>query len=268
MSWIGLVVAAICAALAGLVTKLVLQHRTEEKLHYLGLWVVVAGLFVGAASQLVTPALQVRYDVSRIDESLASHAAFSAIKKHDPLSYDRIKAELRDGLIKGRSKAELIERLRTEVSSLVQQRLPRASDEAATEYMRVMVQEMGELRKNGGDLCYRFLFAQPGQVLDLTHYLSANTLEADQAALSQVVRSSMLSPQPVPLKSEVEPRLVPVLALLTARYGADLALLHKPQAPGVDRDKLCGINIDMYTAILQLPTADSGKLIRYLMGQS
>jgi hypothetical protein len=268
MSWIGLVVAAICAVLAGVITTAVLRHRTKEKLHYVGLWAALLAVLFGAASQLITPALQVRYDVSRIDASLSSNAAFSAIKKHDPLTYDRIKGELRDGLLKGRSQPELIELLRSEVSILVQQRLPRASDEAATEYMRVMVQEMAELRRHGGDLCYRFLFAQPGQGVDLTRYVSANTMEADYAALSQVVRSSVVAPQPVPQKSEVEPRLQPVVALLAARYGRDLALLQQPQAPGIDRDKLCGISIDMYTAILQLPVADAGKLVRYLMGQS
>ncbi|MBC7955395.1 MAG: hypothetical protein H7Y33_05960 [Cytophagales bacterium] len=266
MSWIGLVVAAICAALAGVITTVALRHRTEEKLHYVGMWVVVAGVLFGGANHVITPALQVRYDVSRIDASLSSNAAFSAIKKHDPLTYGRITAELRDGLLSGRSKADLIEMLRNEVSTLVQQRLPRASDEAATEYMRVMVQEMGELRRHGGELCYRFLFAQPGQGVDLTRYVSANTMEADSAALSQVVRSSTVSPQPVPVKSEVESRLQPVVALLAARYGPDLALLQQPRAPGIDRDKLCAINIDMYTVILQLPMADSGKLIRYLMG--
>jgi hypothetical protein len=30
---------------------------------------------------------------------------------------------------------------------------------------------------------------------------------------------------------------------------------------------VCSINIDMYTVILQMPAADSGKLIRYLLGQ-
>jgi MFS family permease len=146
MGWIGLVVAAICAVLAGVITNLVLRHRTQEKWHFLAMWAGVVGVLFGAASQLVTPALQVRYEVSRIDESLASNAAFSAIKKHDPLTYDRIKTDLRAGLQQGRSKAELIEMLRKEVSTLVQQRLPRSSDEAATEYMRVMVQEMAELR--------------------------------------------------------------------------------------------------------------------------
>ena len=97
--------------------------------------------------------------------------------------------------------------------------------------------------------------------------MSANTIEADSAALGQVVRSSTVAPQAIPQQADVAARMQPVIAALAGRYGPDLSLLQNPQAPGVDRDKLCSINIDMYTVILQMPPADSGKLIRYLMSQ-
>ncbi len=268
MSWISVVVALACAGAAGLMVVLVLRGRTRETSHYAALWLVLAGLPFAAAQQFITPALQARYDASRVDASLSSHAAFVAIKKHDPQAYDRIMFELREGLLAGQSQGVLIERVRAQVTSLVQQRLPRASDEAAIEYMRVMVQEMHELRRHGSELCHRFLFPQPGDSLNLTRYVSANLRDADAAALSQVVRSSTLSPQAVPQKAEVLPRMQPVMTALSARHGADLALLERPQTPGIDRDKLCAINIDLYSVILQMPPSDAGKLIRYLMSQS
>ncbi len=268
MSWISVASAAVCGALAGLIVALALRGRTRDKSHYLAAWVVAAGLLFAAAHRFITPALQARYDASQVDESLSGNAAFAAIKKHDPQTYARIMSELREGLLNGQGQAELIERVRMQVTTLVQKHLPRASDDAATEYMRVLVLEMSELRRHGGDLCYRFLFPKAGETLSLTRYVSANTRDADFAALSQVVRSSTVSPQPVPQQAEVASRIQPVMAALTARYGRDLALLQQPEAPGVDRDKLCSINIDMYTVILQLPTADSGKLIRYLMSRS
>ena len=228
--------------------------------------VVSAALLFAAAQLSVTPKLQARFEVSRL-EPRSRATPLLRHQEHDRPTYDRIMSELREGLLQGRSQAELIERVRVEMVSIVQKRLPRASDEAATQYMRVMVQEMTELRQQGGDLCYRFLFAQPGQSLDLTRHVSANTMEADFEALSQVVRTSIVSPQPAPQQAEVAPRLEPVVAALAGRYGRDLALLQQPQAPGIDRDKLCAISIDMYSVILQLPIAESGKLIRYLLGQ-
>lgn len=268
MGWISGVVAAVCGVLAAGVVVPAIGKRAQNKSMVVAAWLVLAAALFALAQQFVTPGLQARYEASRLDASLAGNATFAALKKHDPQTYDRMMGELRDGLLKGRDKTELVEGMRSEMTTLVQKRLPKASDEAATEYMRVMVQEMGELRKQSGDLCYRFLFGGPDKRLDLTRYVSANTIEADSAALSQVVRSSTVAPQPVPQQADVATKLQPVVAALHGRYGADLALLQNPQALGVDRDKLCSISIDMYSVILQMPPADSGKLIRYLMGQS
>jgi uncharacterized protein YejL (UPF0352 family) len=267
MSWIDVAAAALCGLVAAAVVFAALRRHAPDKPLYVLAWLVVAGLLFGLANAFITPGLQSRYDASRVDQLLSGNAAFAVIRKHDSPTYERLMSELRAGLLRGQSRAELVNLVRSQVSVLVQQRVARASDEAATEYMRVMVQEMGELRRQGGDLCYRFLFAKPGQGPDLSQYVSANTVAADAAALSQVLRSATLAPQAVPQQAEVAVRLKPVVAALSGRYGPDLALLQRPQAPGVDRDKLCSISIDMYTVILQLPLADSGKLIRYLMGQ-
>ncbi len=268
MGWISMAVAAACGALAALLAGALLRGRSQSMAHYAAVWAAFAVVFFVPSQQLITPALQSRYDVSRLDDSLSRNASFAAIKKHDPQTYIRITSELSQGLLQGKSHAELIDRVRSEVTTLVQKRLPKASDEAATDYMRVMVQEMGELRRHGGDLCYRFLFAKSAQSLDLRKYVSANTIEADDAALSQVVRSSTLTPQAVPAQAEVADGLRPVFEVLAARYGQDLALLQNPLAPGADPDKLCSMSIDMYTVILQRPVAESGRLIRYLMGQT
>lgn len=268
MSWIAGAVAAVCVGIAGGVSMLVIRDRLHRKWIHLAVWVGLALVLAGLSHLFITPPLEARYEAGMLDDALARNAAFSAIKKHDPQTYGLMMSELREGLLKGQTRAQLVELARHQIGAVVQKRLPRASDEAAIEYMRVMVQEMTELRQRGGDLCYRFLFGGPQQSLDMRQYVSVNTIEADTSALSQVVRSSTVSPQPVPLQADVAERMKPVLAALSGRYGPDLALLQQPQAPGVDRDKLCSISIDMYTVILQMPPADSGKLIRYLMGQS
>jgi hypothetical protein len=268
MGWISWAIVAVVLVIAALGAAAVLRSRAQQKSQYLAMLLVVTAVLGVAAHSFLAPGLQARYDASTLDDSLSRNAAFAAIKKHDPQTYARITSELREGLLAGKSQAELIDRVRAEVTALVQKRLPQASNEAATEYMRVMVQEMGELRQQGGDLCYRFLYAKPGQGVDLSQYVSANTLEADFAALSQIVRTSVVAPQPVPQQAEVALALKPVFTALEGRYGPDMAMLQNPQAPGADRDKLCSITIDMYTVILQKPTSVSGKLIRYLLGQT
>ena len=267
MSWISVAVAAVCGVLAALIAALAAKGFNQNKPLFAGVFGGTIAFFLIVSHFYVTPSIKAHYEAGMLDRTLSGNAAFAAIKKHDPEAYAHMTAELRAGLLHGRDKAELIELVRGEITTLVQQRLPHASDEAATEYMRVMVREMGELRSKGSDLCYKFLFAQAGHGLDLSKYVSANTMEADLSALGEVVRTSAVAPQPVPQPSEVMSRLQPVFAALSGRHGQDVTLLQHPQAPGVDRDKLCMISIDMYTLILQAPPDESGKLIRFLMGQ-
>lgn len=268
MSWIGWAMAAFLASVAAVSAGAVLRSGGRQRVQHAAMVLVALSVVGVAVYYFAVPQLQARYDASTLDETLSRNAAFAAIKKHDTATYERLAADMRAGLINGQSRAVITERMNAEVTALVQKRLPQASDEAATEYMRVKVQEMGELRQRGGDLCYRFLYARPAQGVDLSQYVSANTLDADTAALSQVVRSAILSPQPAPQQADVAAELRPVFDALAGRYGGELAMLQNPQAPGTDPDKLCSMTIDLYTVILQRPTAVSGKLIRYLMGQS
>ncbi len=268
MNWFLVVAAALCAALAAGIATLVVRRRREQKWLHAAVAVVSFALLLGLSRFSVVPPLQARWEASRVDAKLSSNPAFAAIKKHDAATYERIMSQLRTGLLEGRDQHVLLEAVRAEVSQLVQKRLPRASDDAAVQYMRVMVQEMQELRTQGADFCYRFLFAAPGQGLNLAQHVSANTMQADYSALSQVVRTSTESPQPVPQQAEVAAKLEPVVAALAGRYGRDIVMLQQPQAPTVDKTKLCDMNIDLYSVILQMPVADSGRLIRYLMGSA
>lgn len=178
-------------------------------------------------------------------------------------------AELKSAISKGKSETEIFAAVRSNITALVQKRLPYASDEAAARYMRVMVQEMTELQMNdGGDLCYQFLFPQAGQSLDISQYISEATKQADLTALSAVVRTSAVAPQEIPKEEDVSALLESVVNILVQRYGQDVALLQNPVAPGVDKAKVCAIMIEMYTQILQLPPTQGGKLIRYLLAQA
>ncbi|HET7791805.1 MAG TPA: hypothetical protein VFL64_00350 [Rhizobacter sp.] len=268
MSWISLALAALFAAVVAVAAGAVLRSSVRQRSQVAAMVLVVGAVLGVAAHYLIVPPLQARYDAGTLDESLTRNAAFAAIKKHDPQTYARLTDDMRGWLLAGKSKADIIDRVSAEVTTLVQKRLPQASNEAATEYMRVKVQEMTELRQRGGDLCYRFLYAKPAQGVDLSKYVAVSTLDADTSTLSQVMRTALVSPQPVPQQAEVAAALKPVFEALAGRHGGDLAMLQNPQAAGADPDKLCAISIDMYSVILQRPTQESGQMIRYLMGQN
>lgn len=268
MTWINVAVGVTCGVLAAVVATTIVRDRKENKRRYSIVFVVTMVVLLAIAREFVTPQLQASYAASTLDNSLAGNPAFAAIKQYDAPTYSRILTEIKAAISRGQSEAEATIAVRNNITTLVQQRLPRASDEAAAAYMRVMVQEMTELNKHGADTCYRFLFPQAGQPIDMNRFVPESIKQADLAALGEIIRSSATAPQAVPTEADVSPFLEPIVEDLARRYGQDMVVLQAPAAPGVDKAKVCLMTIAMYDRILQLPPAQGGKLVRFMLGQN
>lgn len=268
MTWISLAVGAACGVLAAATAAAIVKDRKENKSRYSIVFVVTLVVLLAVAREFVTPKLQASYAASTLDESLSGNPAFAAIKQYDAPTYSRILSETKVAISQGKSELEAKAAIRNNITALVQQRLPRASDEAAVAYMRVMVQEMTELNKHEPDTCFRFLFPEAGQPIDLERFIPDALERADLAALREIVRTSATAPQAVPTEAEVSPLLEPIVQDLVRHYGQDLVMLEEPTAPGVDKRKVCLMTIATYTRILQLPPAQGGKLVRFMLSQS
>ncbi|MET0168099.1 MAG: hypothetical protein ABW318_24300 [Vicinamibacterales bacterium] len=268
MIWIHVLSGAVCGFLAVGVATLIVRNGKANKYLHAVVSVVALGLLLAVSQAFVTPQLQARYTASKVNESLSANPAFAAIRQHDAATYSQIMGELKSAITKGRSQAEATAAVRSNITTLIQRRIPHASDDAALTYMSVTVQEMTELQQNGGDeLCYQFLFPQPRQPIDMSKYVSEATIQADLAALGEVVRTSAVAPQHIPSEADVWDLLEPVVKVLITKYGEDAALLQKPGAPGVDQAKVCAITTEMYRQIVALPPEQGGKLVRYLLAQ-
>ncbi len=267
MVWISVVVGAFCGVLAAGVAVLVVRKRKENPRFYSLVFAGIMALLLALSNEFVTPMIKASYAASNIEDSLLDIPAFAAMKQHDPATYNQIVDRLKLSVSNGQSLAATHEAIQNDIAMLIEKRLPHASDEAAAMYTNVLVQEMTELKQNGGDFCYRFLFPQPGQPLDISRYLSAPTKKANLAALGEVIRTSALSPQTIPTEADVAALIEPIITALAKQHGQDMAILQNPGAPGVDKGKVCGIMIDMYSQIALLPPAQAGKLLRYMLAQ-
>ena len=267
MIWINLAIGVVCGLAAALCAAVWVGTLRGNSGRFGIVFVVVLLILLGAARFLVQPHAEARYVMWRLDKQLADNAAFAAIKQYDTPTYRSLMSELHIAVRQGKGEAEGFALVRSIIEPLVLKRLPEASDEAAAKYMGVMIQEMTELQAKGDDLCFRYLFPQGGQGMDIQKHLSAETRKADNTALGELIRSASVSPQQAPLASEAEPLLQPVVAGMNERYGRDLGMLSAPQAPGVNRPKVCEMTISMYNQILKMPPAQSGMLIRYMLAK-
>jgi hypothetical protein len=55
---------------------------------------------------------------------------------------------------------------------------------------------------------------------------------------------------------------------LRARYAEHLTILQQPEAPGVDRARVCQMTLDLFTDITQLPEPQAAGALRHLLGST
>jgi len=267
MNVINLAIGALAGLLAALIASVLVRDARENRGRYGATFAISFAVLFGLANVFVYPGLNGRYQAGHVESELLESPAFRALKQHDRATYDKLVAEMKQSLKDGKGEGQIIANVRGHITKVVQVRLPRASNEAVASYMKVMLVEMDELNQQGGDLCYRFLFPQPSGPIDPNKHFSKKTQEADLAALAQVIKSSAEDPQPVPQEAEVLPTLTPIYLELATEHGEDIAMLQNPTAPSVDRRKICAMSKSIYTKILRLPVDDSGRVLRYLLGQ-
>jgi hypothetical protein len=258
-----LLIGAGAGAVAALLARMIADPG-EKKTAYVFLFVLLfAGLNL-AGRTFILPKLQLR----NVEASLLEESAFRALKEHEPETFDQILAEVKGAMKDGKKPEQLRGLVRKHLAEMVEERLPSASNEAVTNYISATMVEVDELYERGDELCFEFLFPKDGKFIDASKYFSKEALQADLDALSEVIESSATDPQDVPQESEVMPELQPIMAELVAFYGEDFAQLQNPHAPGVDKRQACEITSSMYTKILDLPSENSGRILRFLIAGS
>jgi hypothetical protein len=203
-----------------------------------------------------------------VESELLAIPAYKALKEHDPATYDRIYAEIKKGVEGERSKAQVISAARKQVEEVVKERVPKASDESVVAYIDVTMRELDELYERGDETCHNFLFPPPGQALDVSQYVSKDLMKEDFEALARVIETSSTDPQDLPSEQEFTERLAPVFEAMQAEKGADMSVFANPQAPGVNKRKVCTVIRDLYDRILELPEEDASLVLRFMIANS
>ncbi len=269
MNWASLGLAALCGALAGVLSAAVVSDPKENRGRYAGTFVVIFAMLFGLCRAFVLPKYEVWQGLRQAEAELQKIPAFVALKRYEPTTYGSLMEEVKGSLKDGLNEERIIAIFHGRMEQIVKKRLPVASNESVTEYMKAMMTELGELQKQGDDVCYRYLFPREGEIPDGRQYFSQEAQQADLAALGQVIESAAKDPQRVPQDFEVNPKLEPIVQELAGEYGRDLGLLQQTNGLMVsDRRKVCAMTAGLYGKILRLPVKDSGMVLRYLMAKS
>ena len=268
MNWISIGLAAACGAMAGLIAGLYTMGKDDKRTKFGAAFAIAFIVLYGLARVVIFPDLNAGYQARNAEAELLAIPTYQALRKYDRETYDKLIADLKQGLKDGDDETEVIIAMRSHMMKVVETRLPRASDEAVLNYMRVTMKELEVLTKKGGDLCYRFLFPQSGGFVDPRKHFPKKLQEEDLAALTEVIRTSAEDPLPVPEESQFLGTLQAIFTELSDEYGDDVTMLQNPTAPGVNKRRICVMSTSMYDKIFALPRSEGGPLLRYLMAPS
>jgi hypothetical protein len=226
---------------------------------------VVAVLGVPQVYEDWRVALRAQAAAEALDKQVLSDPTIAALHAAAPELYEDIRNTWLDNVSRGTSSAEAAAMTRGQIAHAVRKYLPLASNEAVIEFTRVQVIEIDQIGAKNVDACVSFLSPRPGDPpLDVSKYVTADTIERHSAASVAVITSGATNPQPVPVEVEIQKNLSLVAERLVARYGeADVAVIGDMHSPTADHGKICMIFSAVYKEVLALPVQDQVSLLRY-----
>ncbi|QKJ88095.1 hypothetical protein PMPD1_3168 [Paramixta manurensis] len=196
---------------------------------------------------------------------LASEPPWRTIKQQEPALYkqldDELMAEVRDGV----PISAAMGHLRGMLVNLLNQRIGRAGDQSIDDYIRLSVEEMATLRAKDPQLCFKFLFPQVSGGVNMSEVLPVALQQRDLRQMDALLRDSAGAEHTVDLPAARQ-SLQGIVRTLYAKWGNDLQWLNAPADAMPDRAKMCDMTIDLYRAILALPTKQSANVLRMMLG--
>jgi hypothetical protein len=267
-----------CAAASWAITQMVFAQRLATTRARNGVWAALFCLFFAIQQLWVMPVVQRAYEATLLDDALQeSSLVWRTLKAYDPSTYSLLVANARARLAAGDSLATAVAGMGGAMRAMAARRVGNTSDAAAVAYLRVLAQEIDHLLLRPDDACWQFLYPDESNTgstgntdstLDLSTALPAPLLEADMAAFAEVIRLAATAPQPVPGRAQFEAALRPVALRLGRSFMDDLDRSLQPQTTLAGRRHACTATAALYTQIFNLPTAQAGTAVRYLLGNA
>jgi len=257
---------AVAAAL-GVVAALVawpVAHRTGptgSRRNRVAFFATFVALFT-AGNVTVMPHARAWRQEREVEGLLADEPLFAAVLADDPGLRERLRSALLRAYREGQA-GEAVQIGQRLLSPRLWQYVPRASDAAAVRVGRALVASLEDLQERDPDQCYRFLF--PG-VAGPSRGGDADEDDRLLSALREAVATARDgSAEPLDRKAAAR-QVDAVFQHLREDHGTDVDVLTKPQAPGVDRSRVCAATIALYSKLVALPPAAAGQALRHVLG--
>lgn len=221
--------------------------------------VVIFLLCMAFMKTTVMPKLQAKADKAELD----SMPFIQALKEKEPTTYQEFVDLIDNARETGMSPSQVVATARVKFQKVFESRIGSSSDAAIEGFVKAFMPALEELRSHSGEVCHQFLFPKPTDGGSAQKYLSKATEDKIMTAMTDVILSSGTAQASSSL-GDVQEDLITVFGALNAKHGADVEALQNPNAPGVDKGKLCDITYDLYQEVLNLGKPKSTKVLRVM----
>lgn len=264
--WMDVALAAIAGGCAVLVARAFIKNPKSRKTAHRAVLGLCFLLFWMLGQKFIMPRVNGYTLADNFEDKLRQSPAFSALQQHEPSTYRQLVNDLRQAVGAGQTEAQVLALSRDRIAGLIQARIGKASDDTAIRFVQVAQDQSRQLHTAGPGLCFQYLFPKPGEPPIPAQHLDRRMIKREQAVMGDIIKDSAERPAVEPLQEQVTPALMLVAQALAQKYTQEeLQMLDNPHGPGVDKEKVCSMNIDFYDQVLQLPTQQKGPLLRFLL---
>jgi hypothetical protein len=217
-----------------------------------------------AANQTLAPQVRTWKRVHDVDKFLRTDPLYSVLLADNPALSEPLRGALVKALETGH-REEAVAAGRTVVAAVLPSYLPKASDDALVTFTTSMLRTLRGLASADPNRCYRYLFPKVAGPPSLGKDDGQDELLNAMRLVVESARSRQ-QPQPEPPDAS-QSDMEEVLGRLAVRHGQDVLLLQQPEAPNVDRAKVCALAIDLYSEVLTLPAPRAARVLRVMYAQ-
>lgn len=280
MGWIAINVGLVLVSLfAGwIVVKIFMTEDGERKTGSLIVFLLVFAGVGALGRNTVIPFYETKMALRKINEAFAENPALAALQRHDSSNYQKLVEPLKQGVVDRKPLSDIKNEMQSTMIGIIKQKLPQASDAATVKYVSMLSEIVTKVVDRNPSDCYELMRPSSAstQVL-LSKYVSPQEEKALAEAMADVISSSSIAPQHVPLESEVKSMIEPMIEELIRLYGRDVLMLMPASSrsmaqssgfarpPTPDKGRICQMEAASLRLALRNPPAEAGKLLRHLM---
>ena len=204
--------------------------------------------------------------VEQLDEFLLGIEIYAAIKRVNPIAYEKMRNEFLLGLRQGKTAGEMRTRIAPIADKVYSDILPQASSDLLMEYARLLVAQLNFLKERSARDCYLYAKGSDNAAYEIASKYPLLD-EKERAFQLKVVQAHRPNAFVVRDKKVTDAALATVFDVLQSRFGGDGKLVAE------DRDRIppekyfayCTVLVGFYEEVSRLPPSTGAAVLRGML---